>query len=68
MNIEQINYQCISYCDIPQHLSQESWISEQSCDCYIVYSLEVEGENEIDDWIRENYPELDKVFMIHIDY
>lgn len=59
----------LSYCDIPEKLTQESYLQECSPDTYVSMYLAPKGQLKVDDWIRENYPELiDVTFMIHIDY
>lgn len=69
MGLEILNKKVVSYCEIPQELTDKHYISENGCDCYIEYSLEDEGEDSISDWIREKYPELiNEDFLIHIDY
>lgn len=69
MSLEVINKKVVSYCEIPQELTDNHYISENGCDCYIEYSLEDEGKDSISDWIREKYPELiNEEFLIHIDY
>ena len=67
--LETINKKVLSYCEIPQELTERHWITENSCGCYVDFQLEEEGVDELDDWIRENYPELiDEKFMISLDW
>jgi len=69
MSLKTINKKVVSYCKIPQGITDRHYISEASCDSYIDYSLEDVGEDTISDWIRENYPELEnEEFLIHINY
>jgi hypothetical protein len=67
--IEEINYKCISYCEIPEEITEGTWISDHSCDCYITYRFNQDSSSNLDLWLIKNYPELmDTTFMIHIDY
>jgi hypothetical protein len=62
----------ISYCSIPEELTENHWISDFGCDCYVRYSIEIPEEgidDELSNWIMENY-DIDetKDVLIHIDY
>ena len=72
MSLKIISLPVISYCEIPQELTEDSWISENSPDSYVIYSMqELEHlRSPMDNWIWEEYPELreSERFFIHIDY
>jgi hypothetical protein len=69
MGLEVINKKIVSYCEIPQELTKKHWLTENSCDTFIEFQLEVEGVDEVSDWIRKEYPELiGEEFMIHLDW
>lgn len=67
--MEEITRKVVSYCEIPEELTNGSWISDYQPDCYVDYTLEVE-DDEISQRILKQYPEFkegDKIF-IEIDY
>ena len=71
MALERINKLVVSYCEIPQELTEGHWINENSCDSYVEVHLEDEGNrDDLDNWLIENYPELleEESFFIHLDY
>lgn len=68
-DLEVLNLKVISYCKIPEEITKGHHIEHTTCDSYIKYQLEDEGEEELSDWIRTTYPELVGIeFLIHIDY
>ena len=72
MALEEITRKVVSYCEIPQGLTEGHWISENSCDSYVEYELpenpeDLEGRLEM--WLFAEYPELKGTkFFIHLDY
>ena len=71
MALERVNKLVVSYCEIPEKLTEGHWISENSCDSYVEVHIEEEGNrDELDKWLIENYPELEQEesFFIHLDY
>lgn len=67
--IKEIHGKVISYCDIPQAITDGHYLSDYQPDCYVEYSLGYEGEDPVDDWIMGAWPELvGHTFYIHIDY
>ena len=75
--LEEIKYKVVSYCDIPEEITQDSYLQECSCDCYMVQKLPNQIEldhakytlTNLDKWLIKTYPELiGNEFMIHIDY
>lgn len=77
--MKKINMKVVSYCEIPEKLTESHWISENSCNCYVPYSLPKEAITKEEDgggqdsplsaWIRKEYPELAGTdFLIEMDY
>jgi len=70
--MEEITRKVVSYCDIPDELTEHHWISEFRNDCYVEYEMqELEHlRGPMENWIWENYPELrgGVKFFINIDY
>lgn len=62
----------VSYCDIPEEISDSHWISEYPPDCYVFYNVDWKKtivNDFLGEWIKEKYPKLkDKKIFIHIDY
>lgn len=62
--MKEITMKVLSYCEIPQEITQFSWISEYQNGCYVDYSIPREDEwknfdtDALDEWIREFYPVL----------
>ena len=74
--LKTITKKVVSYCEIPEGIIPKGhWLNQHGCDAYIECHLEddiedvIEGD-ELDDWLRETYPELidEESFFIHIDY
>ena len=67
--MKTITRNVISYCDIPQEITDKHWISEISPDVYQGYTINLDNPNNLDKWFMENYPELiGHTFLIEIDY
>lgn len=70
--LQEKTYKILSYCGIPEDITEHHWISENSCDSYVEYSVTNDPIYEtslLDEWIKENYPELiDTKFLICLDY
>ena len=74
--IETNNWKVLSYCEIPEDLTEGHYISENHCDSYVEYTVTPKTEQHkydddfgIDNWIIDTYPELvGKTILIHIDY
>ncbi len=72
MSLESITKKVVSYCEIPEELTDGHWLSENNPDSYASFTLDINfGRTaKISKWIIETYPELkegDNIF-IHIDY
>jgi hypothetical protein len=69
--LEEITRKVVSYCEIPEEITENHWISENSSDTYVEYSLNSDlkySKSELDLWLEETYPELiDTTFFIHLD-
>lgn len=69
--LETITKKVISYCEIPEELTEDSWLSEKSMDSYVECHLDnSEPLDQLDQWFMNNYPELfkEESFFIKIDY
>ena len=61
----------VSYCEIPEELTEEHWTSEYMSGCFVeVHIDEEDNDDEITTWIKEKYPFLvkEESFFIEIDY
>lgn len=62
----------VSYCEIPDELTENTWLEEHRCDSYVKYSLSSDPQftkGELDIWLEKEYPELiDTTFLIEMDY
>ena len=73
MKLVTITGKVVSYCEIPEELTEDSWVSNYPPDAYVQVHIAQEGEEEMDEiseWIVEKYPELmdEDFFFIHVDY
>lgn len=68
--LTEITRKVLSYCEIPEELTESHWISDHSCDCYIEYTIPFGIiQSNLNKWITKTYPELiGTTFLIHIDY
>lgn len=68
--MKTITKKVISWCSIPENITKGHWLSEFQNGCYIPFTLEDKGVDELSDTIRETYPEIkeDEEFLIDIDY
>lgn len=73
MALETITRKVLSYCEIPEEITEDHYVSQAEPDTYMEFhfddNLEIE-DDELTAWIRLNYPELvdEEAFLIHIDY
>lgn len=59
----------ISFCDIPEELTANTWLEEFRCGSYVPYTIQGDGYSKLDDYLTEQYPELVKTkILIDIDY
>lgn len=70
MELATITGKVVSYCEIPEELTSNHWISEYYPDSYVQVHIEGEDEDKVSKWILNKYPELkdEDYFFIHIDY
>jgi hypothetical protein len=77
MNVTQLNIKVISYCEIPEEISQKESIFESHYpDAYVKINVTSrENQKNFDDdfllenWIIEKNPELEgEDILVHIDY
>lgn len=74
--MKQITRKVVSYCEIPEELTENHHISEYQCDCYIEMEITPKSEQpkysdnfNIVNWIINTYPELEgEKILIEIDY
>ena len=64
-----ITKKVVSYCEIPEKLTENEWFSEYQNGCFVEAHIDDE-ESPINTWFKENYPELinEESFLIEIDY
>lgn len=66
--LKEITRKVLKYSDIPNDVKNDSPLEDSICESYILFELRDKGLYKVDDWIRENYPELEgEEFLIHID-
>ena len=76
IKLETLTIQVVSYCGIPQSLTQGHWMNDNQPDSYVKYKVSskesqkgFDDDFRIDDWLIGQHPELsDKEILIHIDY
>lgn len=77
MPLYQIQRTVLSYCEIPQELSNDyNFLIEANPDSYVEHRIIPPAERgeysdnwDLDEWIMSKYPELEgRTILIHIDY
>lgn len=72
MALEQISGKVLKFTEIPQELTEEHWLEDHYPDSYVQVHIDddLSQNDEVDKWIRQNYPELvdEDYFFIHIDF
>lgn len=72
MALKTITKKVVSYCEIPEEITENHWINEHHSDAYVEVHIDEETHvpDKIQDWLVENYPELieEESFFIHMDY
>ena len=75
MNLKEkeIKGKVVSYCEIPEELTEGHWISEYMSGCFVQCHIADDRDVELsplDKWLIETYPELqdEEYFFIEIDY
>ena len=68
--LKNIKYKVLNYSEIPEEITENHWLSGNTPDAYIIFSLKDDVEvDEVGEWILENYPEVEgQEIMIHLDY
>lgn len=79
--LEKIERWVISYREIPHELTEDHWLTEKSCDCFVEFEVtdrntqeQYKKEGYSDDFLIENYiidryPQLEgQIIFIEIDY
>ena len=72
MELATITGKVVSYCEIPEELTSNHWISDYYPDSYVQVHVEEDGDkmDKVSEWIINKYPELkdEDYFFIHVDY
>lgn len=75
MALKELNLKVVSFCEIPQELTENTYLEEYGCDVYAEFNLYLgvpgytREYSPWEQWIVNNYPELiNKRFLIHFDY
>lgn len=69
--LETITKKVVKYSNIPEELTEPSWLSEKPTGTLVECHLDnIEPFEPLDLWFLENYPELfeEESFFIKIDY
>ena len=75
--MEKKTYSILSYCEIPEELTQEDCIfTEGSCDTFVEMKIipKIEQEKyssnfDLINWIIDTYPEVEgETILIHLDW
>jgi len=75
-DLKKIERWVVSYCEIPEELTENHWLREHSCDCFVEFKVVSKEEQSsfdddfsIDNWIIDKYPQLEgQTIFIEIDY
>ena len=69
LQLKQITGKVVSYCEIPEEITEGHWISEYMNGCFVQVHLE-EDDDALSNWLKETYPELidEEAFYIEMDY
>ena len=70
LQLKQITGKVVSYCEIPEEITEGHWISEYMNGCFVQVHLEEDEDDALSNWLKETYPELieEESFYIEIDY
>lgn len=68
ITLEKKTFRILSYCDIPEALTKDSWLQEVSPDSYVEYTIT--GGSTFNTWLLESVEGLStgQTILIHIDY
>lgn len=68
--LKTITKKVVSYCEIPEELTEGHWISEYMNGCFVEVHLDDDEDNKLSMWLKEKYPELvdEDSFYIEMDY
>lgn len=68
--MEEIKGKVINYSDIPERLTEDSWLNDYSPNCYVMCHVDTDEElDELDNWFINEYPGIqeEEYFFIKID-
>lgn len=76
MSLKRITRTVLSYCEIPEHISESSYLAQYGCGCYVEHTITPRKEQpgysddfSLDNWIIDTYPDLEGMtILIDIDY
>ncbi len=72
MALKTIIKKVVSFCEIPEEVTENHWINEHHNDAFVEVHIDTETHvpDKIQDWLVKNYPELieEDSFFIHMDY
>lgn len=68
--LKTITKKVVSYCEIPEELTEGHWISEYMNGCFVEVHLDDDEDDKLSMWLKEKYPELidEDSFYIEMDY
>lgn len=67
--MEEKTFKIVSFCDIPENLTEGSYLEEYNCGSYVPFTLFKEDDDPIVLWIVNKYPELlGEEILIDMDY
>ena len=70
LQLKQITGKVVSYCEIPEEITEGHWISEYMNGCFVQVHLEEGEDDALSNWLKVACPVLidGNVFYIEIDY
>lgn len=70
MALKEITKKVLSYCEIPEKLTENSWLNNYGTGCLVECHIDDDESEPLDQWIINNYPELkdEESFLIDMDY
>ena len=70
LQLKQITGKVVSYCEIPEEITEGHWMSGNMNGCFVQVHLEEDEDDALSNWLKETYPELieEESFYIEIDY
>lgn len=68
--MKEIKGKVVSYCEIPEELTENHWLNDYSPGCYVMAHIDESEDDLVSKWLLENYPDLkdEEYFFVEIDY